>query len=713
MPKGAQTGPITVTTNGVTSATSNQVLGIKPTITSFAQTVAGIGQTITIEGTGFSPTESENTVNFAGGKTATSNFATADELKVEVPEGAQTGPITVTTNGVTSTASKQILGIKPLITSLKQTVVGIGQAITIEGTGFSPTESENTANFAGGKTATPSVAKATLISVTVPEGAKTGPITVTSDGVISADSRDILTIQPVPTIKSFEPPVAGIGQTIIKITGTGFSPTESENIVNFAGGETETSNFATADELKVAVPEGAQTGTITVTTNGVKSADSSSVLSIIPVPTITSLEPPVVGIWQAITIEGTGFSSTGSENTVNFAGGKTATPYNATADELDIMVPNGTITGTITVTTKGVTSTASKQVLGIKPTITSLGQTVVVTGTLITIEGMGFSAMKSDNFVTFTGGKTEEPSVATADKLMVTVPEGAQTGSITVTTNGVPSDNSVMTLKVVPGVDFTQPGSYTWTVPQNVSSITVVAIGGGGGGAIDLRLSLRGSSPASGGSGGQVTATLTVTPGETLNLVVGGGGAQGKWYGEGSFGGSGGGSSNVNAGTASQIIAGGGGGASGSSPIDQGLSGGDACKEDGTGGDGYGTDYLRGGRGGSGGIAGLSFGKTGAGDGNGGKGGGGIQNGGGSSDGSGIGGESKPALGFHKHIMYTPAGGGGGGGYGGGGAGGGTGGGAGGSIGPAGVTTYKKAYNGGTSGFNSATNGGDGSITIR
>ena len=64
-------------------------------------------------------------------------------------------------------------------------------------------------------------------------------------------------------------------------------------------------------------------------------------------------------------------------------------------------------------------------------------------------------------------------------------------------------------------VDVTLEQSDSWVVPAGVTSIDVVLVGGGGGGG-----------GGNGGDGGQVSSTLTVTPGETLNVIVGAGGAE-------------------------------------------------------------------------------------------------------------------------------------------------------------------------------------------
>ena len=73
---------------------------------------------------------------------------------------------------------------------------------------------------------------------------------------------------------------------------------------------------------------------------------------------------------------------------------------------------------------------------------------------------------------------------------------------------------------------FNTPGTYSWTVPDGVTSISVAGIGGGGGGS-------QKSAGGSGGGGGLVNYvnTITVVPGTTCTIVVGGGGVTGGTYG--------------------------------------------------------------------------------------------------------------------------------------------------------------------------------------
>jgi PKD-like domain/Secretion system C-terminal sorting domain len=121
-------------------------------------------------------------------------------------------------------------------------------------------------------------------------------------------------------------------------------------------------------------------------------------------------------------------------------------------------------------------------------------------------------------------------------------------------------------------------GMQTYTVPCGVTSITIKAYGAqGGNGAL-------GGNATSGGAGalgGYASGTLAVTPGQVLNIFVGGAGATptGGFNGGGNGGannaGGGGGASDVRLGgtaAANRIITAGGGGGGGRGGCDEGTA---------------------------------------------------------------------------------------------------------------------------------------------
>jgi hypothetical protein len=131
-------------------------------------------------------------------------------------------------------------------------------------------------------------------------------------------------------------------------------------------------------------------------------------------------------------------------------------------------------------------------------------------------------------------------------------------------------------------VTFTTPGAASWTVPRGISSVSVLVSGAQGGG-VDSGLADYGR----GGLGADVSALLTVTPGEELSLTVGGtSGDQTGGLGGGGAGGSaryggagGGGASTVLVNGTSWVVAGGGGGAAA-----YGISGGGSGHQGGASG---------------------------------------------------------------------------------------------------------------------------------
>jgi hypothetical protein len=75
---------------------------------------------------------------------------------------------------------------------------------------------------------------------------------------------------------------------------------------------------------------------------------------------------------------------------------------------------------------------------------------------------------------------------------------------------------------------YTVAGQYAYIVPPGVTSLQVLIVGGGGGGALGVAASGYCAALGSGGGGGgEVTynPAIVVTPGETLTITVGAGGA--------------------------------------------------------------------------------------------------------------------------------------------------------------------------------------------
>ncbi|MEI8192486.1 MAG: glycine-rich protein, partial [Flavobacteriia bacterium] len=122
-------------------------------------------------------------------------------------------------------------------------------------------------------------------------------------------------------------------------------------------------------------------------------------------------------------------------------------------------------------------------------------------------------------------------------------------------------------------VSFSYTGStQTYTVPAGVTSITVDANGAGGG-----------AQPGNGGqagAGGKMLATIPVTPGQVLSIIVGGAGGNSQYNRSGSGGG--GFTGVLDASNNHLVSAGGGGGAAGNEGCPQVGNGGNGGASSGT-----------------------------------------------------------------------------------------------------------------------------------
>ena len=155
---------------------------------------------------------------------------------------------------------------------------------------------------------------------------------------------------------------------------------------------------------------------------------------------------------------------------------------------------------------------------------------------------------------------------------------------------------------------FTTTGTTSWTVTTGVTEVSAVVIGAGGGGAAGDSGGYQDEEGGCGGGGGGLAyGTFPVTPGETLTIVVGSGGAGGSAP---AGAGTNGGASQIKRGSTVLLQGGGGGRGTHGIPGTGGSGGtGTGPEKDGGGTGGTGgqaDDNTRGDAGGGGGAGGYS-----------------------------------------------------------------------------------------------------------
>ena len=237
-----------------------------------AATGAVAGTSVTITGTGFTGVTG---VEFNTTTQSTVNVVSSTEVVAAVPNGATTGKITVLGTGTDNASADNftvVTAALPTISSFIPTAGAIGTSVSITGTNFCGTTAVmfNTTNATSFK-----VNSATSITATVPTGATTGPIKVTTPGGTATSSTNF-TVVPAPTIISFTPTFGPVG-TKVKITGTNFSGSGfTTTSVTFNGVTATTKTVDSATQITATVPSTATTGPIKITTPGGTATSATS-----------------------------------------------------------------------------------------------------------------------------------------------------------------------------------------------------------------------------------------------------------------------------------------------------------------------------------------------------------------------------------------------------------------------------------------------------
>ena len=155
--------------------------------------------------------------------------------------------------------------LPPAITEIDPGAAFPGQEVTIMGNNFSSAVAGNSVDF-NGTAATVTATTSLEITTTVPVGATSGMVTVTTNDLTSEGFSFTVTEPVIPTLISIDPSSGKVGSTVT-INGTDFSTTPAENVVSFNGTEATVTD-ATTTTITTTVPAGATTGPVTVKVDG-------------------------------------------------------------------------------------------------------------------------------------------------------------------------------------------------------------------------------------------------------------------------------------------------------------------------------------------------------------------------------------------------------------------------------------------------------------
>ncbi len=234
-----------------------------PTLTSFTPTSGTYATPVTLTGTNFTGATS---VKF-NGTSATFSVTNSTTIATSVPVGATTGTISVTTPGGTATSagSFTVTVPAPTLTSLNPTSGPAGTSVAVTGTNLAGA----TALTFNGTASTFTVNSPTSITATVPNGATTGPVSVTTAGGTAVGPTFTVTIPPPPSITSFTATPATIlvgGSSTLAWTTTNATSLSISGIGSVTGTSTSVSPATTTTYVLTASnAQGNVTANATVT----------------------------------------------------------------------------------------------------------------------------------------------------------------------------------------------------------------------------------------------------------------------------------------------------------------------------------------------------------------------------------------------------------------------------------------------------------------
>ncbi|MFD2556523.1 IPT/TIG domain-containing protein [Sphingobacterium tabacisoli] len=391
-----------------------------PIVESFYPNSGNEGTLVTLLGKDLDAEKVE--VYFAGTKAEL--FTTKEEeLVVQAPKGGKSGMILLTVGDKrieVGNYTYQALSIHGLSPSNGTA----GSHVRISGTGFSSIK-EPAKAYVNEKEAIVISVSDTVMVAQVPKDAGTGAVLVRVNGMES--TGPIFTYQ---TIEDIKPRTGGVG-TRVTVKGTGFNADLSQISADI-NGSAATLVSSSDTEIVLTVPQGTESGPLSVTINGQRITGPD--FTMVPPPSIEVVSPLSAPPGTEIAIKGLNFSTILDENKV-LVNGKEVTLSSVSFSEIKFILPGGIGAGDLVLHVNGQTVVGPKfteQNLGIQSVSPDNG----LAGTEVTIKGIGFGTDVNQNQVYFNGVQAQILS-STATEIRAIAPASLSTGQLQVHSNGL------------------------------------------------------------------------------------------------------------------------------------------------------------------------------------------------------------------------------------------------------------------------------------
>ncbi len=380
----------------------------------------------------------------------------------------------VTTGSFYFTTGQNVSALTPAILTVSSSTGMVGTYIQIGGSYFGASQGTSTITF-NGVAATPQSWTDAQISVPVPTGATTGPIVVTVNGI--ASNGWIFTVPYAPSITTVSPNPVVVG-SVLTITGMNFGQ-PLDNVTVLFNSNTYpppqlTPISRTPTSITVTVPSSAISGQVYVMMDAYQSLGAN--ITILPVPTVSTISPNSGEPGTLVSISGANFGSTQGSSTLTFNG--VPATINGWQDYwITAYAPSNVTTGPINIVVNGVPSSGNQLFTVTTPAIGTLVPPSGAYGSQITISGSGLASSGLTTQVFFNGLSAQ--IVSTSPGSVVAAVPNTTSGPVTVQVGSLTSNSVQFTVEQPPTITSISPSSG----PFANGVLAPITINGGGFGA--------------------------------------------------------------------------------------------------------------------------------------------------------------------------------------------------------------------------------------
>ncbi len=435
-------------------------------IVQFSPQRGPVGSTVTIYGTGFSETTTENSVTF-NGEAAVVTAATATRLVTTVPTGATSGTISVTSPGGSDTSGSSFTvsnGLAPTISGFSPTVGDPGDEVAVTGTNFETFVTNNIAAF-NGVLAPVTESTETTLTATAPAQPGLGHISITTP-FGTAVSTDDFFIPPAPYVAA-----------------------DIESTDWIEPGQSKTVSISTGGHVGALFFQGTAAQRMSIKLSGVATAGLARVFGPDGTELAFSYADTQGGLVEMASLPASGsyaiIASPADSNNQPITGDITLTLYEVPADDTDTITIGGSAV-TVSTTVPGQNalltfSGTAEQTIGLNLS------SVSIPGSYIYVQAPDSSYVVAGNLIGTSGGCIENLILPVTGTYQIFVdPQIYYTGSITLqlynagsVTDAISIGGSPVTIETTaPGQDavFTFSATAEDPVSLKASNVTIPGV---------------------------------------------------------------------------------------------------------------------------------------------------------------------------------------------------------------------------------------------